>query len=396
MIDVRNNLKNLVDAVKLGDTTMTREHLKIILSNEPKLGGSWLGVARMALLSGEVNYARKALHRYKLDVPKFQAETLPSVAMLIESGDIQLAYSQVVELLAIENKRPEVNHFASSLALQLGKKEEAVKQAELVLNKWPNSGEAWLILVNALPKSPDTQVLSRMLLAEESIKASKNQMSKASFYCALSKAHSDAGDDEAAFRSAELANQYQSEISQFNFDVETQLVQNIRSSSVLVKECQSTPVKADSNNPIFVLGLPRSGTTLLEQLLCGHSQVINGGEFNGMERAVRCLTKGQPYGSHSQHFDPNLINKYKDQIRQNYLTYIHQKFGQDGIVVDKSLNNNRYLGLIKTVFPESPVILINRGATDTAWSCFRTHFSSGLNWSLSLTNIAKYFVLEEG
>ena len=70
-----------------------------------------------------------------------------------------------------------------------------------------------------------------------------------------------------------------------------------------------------------------------------------------------------------------IIEKYSNEIRRLYLQYAHEKYGNSGVVVDKSMTNNRYLWLIKKIFPNSPIIFIKRNILDTVWSCYRTHFN---------------------
>jgi tetratricopeptide (TPR) repeat protein len=322
-------------------------------------------------------------------------DKLQQLSMLIETGQIELAFDKAVKLAKKNPDRPEISHLLSTVALQLGKTELAIKHAEHVLERWPTSGQTWLILAYLQKVQSDSPLLKRMLDIENSVAGTPNQASKSSFYAALCKAYFDIKDFDQAFKYASQSNVYLSEIQKYSMTEDRQNVNYIGSQCSSCVETSQPERKVDADNPIFIVGLPRSGTSLLEQMLCSHSKVIDGGEFNGMERASRCLTKGLPIGSRSEQLDVNLIEKHAKEIRRSYLQYAHQRYGDNGIVVDKSMNNNRYLWLIKKIFPASPIIFIKRNILDTAWSCYRTHFSSGLNWSTNLENIADYFSMEE-
>jgi len=395
MNDVKQILKNLVSAVKIGDSNKAHDCLKILVADKPNLDASWLGVARMAILASEVNFAKQALELFHPSGQDSISEKLQQLTMLIETGQIELAFDMATELAKVNPSRPEINHFLSTVALQLGKTKLAIKYAELVLKHWPTSGQTWLILASSHKILTDSPLLKRMLNVEDSVAGTPNQASKSSFYAALSKAHFDIKDFYQAFKYASQSNAYLAEIQTYSVAEDRQNVSYIESQHASFVEAPQSDRKVDADNPIFIVGLPRSGTSLLEQMLCSHSQIIDGGEFNGMERASRCLTKGLPIGSRAEQLDANVIEKHAVEIRRSYLRYAHEKYGVHGVVVDKSMTNNRYLWLIKKIFPNSPIIFIKRNILDTVWSCYKTHFSSGFTWSVSLENTAAFFSIEE-
>ncbi|WP_339726101.1 sulfotransferase [uncultured Paraglaciecola sp.] len=395
MNDVKNILNNLVSAVKSGDSNKAHDCLSLLLADKPNLNASWLGVARMALLSGEVTSAKKALALFEVNGKKPFTDQLQQLAMLIETGQVQQAFEKAEGLAKDNPSRPEIYHLLSTVAMQLGKTELAINHAETVLKHWPTSGQTWLILASIQKASSNSTLLKRMLAIESAVKGTPNQASKSCFYAALCKVYFDLNDFDQAFEYAEKSNACLAEIQKYAVAEDRQNVRYIESQLDSFVETQPSDRRVDADNPIFIVGLPRSGTSLLEQMLCSHSKIIDGGEFNGMERASRCLTKGLPIGSRAEQLDVHIIEKHAQEIRRAYLQYAHEKFGASGIVVDKSMTNNRYLWLIKKVFPNSPIIFIKRNVLDTVWSCYRTHFSSGFAWSTSLENTAEYFSIEE-
>jgi tetratricopeptide (TPR) repeat protein len=395
MNDVKQILNNLVSAVKTCDSNKAHDCLELLLADKPNLNSNWLGVARMAILASEVNLAKQALELFHPSGQDPISETLQQLTMLIETGQIELAFDMATELANVNPSRPEINHFLSTVALQLGKTELAIKYAELVLQRWPTSGQTWLILISLQKTLSNSPILKRMLNIENSVAGTPNQTSKSSFYAALCKACFDMKDFDQAFKYASKSNAYLAEIQTYSVAEDRQNVSYIESKHASFIDDQQSVRKVDADNPIFIVGLPRSGTSLLEQMLCSHSQIIDGGEFNGMERASRCLTKGLPIGSRAEQLDANVIEKHAVDIRRSYLQYAHEKYGDHGVVVDKSMTNNRYLWLIKKIFPNSPIIFIKRNILDTVWSCYKTHFSSGFTWSVSLEYTAEYFSIEE-
>ncbi|MGS2720486.1 sulfotransferase [Paraglaciecola aestuariivivens] len=395
MNDVNTLLKNLVSAVKLGDAKQSANCLQLLIELKPKLLQNWLGVAKMGILSGHISYAKQALAMLENQPELALADKLQHCAMLIEVGQINLAYEHALALEKTMPNSPEVCHLLSTVALQLGFAEQAKSYANKVLQQWPMSGQALLILASAQKIKPNDEIFAQLQGAEGAVTATNNPQSIASFYAALSKVYVDINDHEKAFEFAKKSNAPMVKVANYQAQEDQQNLRFI-ASQFNAQSPQTHAIKAASKtNPIFIVGLPRSGTSLLEQMICSHSEVLDGGEFNGMERAARVLTKGLPIGSSAEHFDEHKLNNNVEAIRNAYLQYAHQRFGSDGIIVDKSLSNNRYLWLIKKVFPQSPIIYIKRDPLDSAWSCYRTHFSSGLGWSTNLTQMGIYFGLEE-
>ena len=156
-----------------------------------------------------------------------------------------------------------------------------------------------------------------------------------------------------------------------------------------------TPSGCDSKRVILVTGVPRSGTTLVEQILASHSAVADGEEVNLFCTALIpagdfSLQGGLDYEKRTAGADP------WGEIGRDYLSMLEQRFGSRGRIVDKTLNHSRFLGFILHSLPKARVIWMRRNAQDTAISCFRTWFGTGtIPWSCSLADIAWHFRLED-
>jgi hypothetical protein len=148
------------------------------------------------------------------------------------------------------------------------------------------------------------------------------------------------------------------------------------------------------NKPIFVVGLPRSGTTLIEQILVSHSEVSGGGEINLLAPALFGLEEFTPAGL------KRFIAARGEQdpwsfFGRTYLGLIEDRFGPNSRrVVDKSLNNFRYLGFALASMPAAKVIWMRRDPRDVAWSAFKTRFGGGEAWSWSLSKMKTHFDAE--
>ena len=135
----------------------------------------------------------------------------------------------------------------------------------------------------------------------------------------------------------------------------------------------------ESEVPVFVFGLPRSGTTLVEQIFASHSQVHGAGEV-GLSRQ----TLDQVGAMERLHREP------LRRIAESWLEHLQARDRAAARVVDKMPENYRYLGLLATMFPKARFIHCRRDLRDVALSCWLTNFKQ-INWANDQETIATYF-----
>lgn len=142
---------------------------------------------------------------------------------------------------------------------------------------------------------------------------------------------------------------------------------------------------SDSNLPTFIVGMPRSGTTLTEQVLAAHPEVFAAGELNDLGQLCQEIA-GFPACLNA----PNEVQL--TQIGNEYLDRLKSLGGDSRRVVDKLTLNFLRIGLIAVLFPKAAVIHTRRDARDTALSCFYHNFSApGLNFTFDLAHLAHYY-----
>lgn len=136
-----------------------------------------------------------------------------------------------------------------------------------------------------------------------------------------------------------------------------------------------------SSAPIFIVGMPRSGTTLTEQILASHPNIVGAGELRKIGEIVGRLSEGGQYPE-------GLTAQGLENAAHDYLAHIAE-IGRDAPrVTDKMPKNYMYLGLIALMFPNARIIHCRRDPMDTCLSCFAQNFGSGMAWSSDLEDLA--------
>jgi len=152
------------------------------------------------------------------------------------------------------------------------------------------------------------------------------------------------------------------------------------------------PTDLDGPTPIFITGLPRSGSTLVEQILASHSKIEGTMELVNLPNIVRLITidggkHKLPYPSSLSKFDAQELAAYGQAYIDSTAVYRKDK----PFFIDKLPTNFDKIGLIHLILPQAIIIDARRHPLDCGLSCFKQHFAGGHHFSYSLENIGHYF-----
>jgi len=140
---------------------------------------------------------------------------------------------------------------------------------------------------------------------------------------------------------------------------------------------------AASTRPVFVVGMPRSGTSLLEQILASHPSVAGVGEMDFWSDEFR--------SDEARIRKALLPQEQRQKIAANYLHVLKSREPDADYVVEKTPVNADHLGLIHSVFPNARIIYVQRDPIDTCLSCYFQNFSMALNYTFDLNDLAEYY-----
>jgi len=212
---------------------------------------------------------------------------------------------------------------------------------------------------------------------------SQSDASLALLLYSLNRIYEQSGENKLAFDAMVQANNLLVPLKPFKKALFVNTVQSLIHTNLTPR----LPV-TEHSVPIFIVGMPRSGTTLVEQILVSHSLIGATDELPYIERIALSLEQAGGYANQLAHLSQQQITHYREQYLQESAQYFSEV---PHYVIDKNPNNFLHIGLIKTLFPQAKVINVIRHTTDNALSVFKQYFSVGHNYSYSLENIKIYW-----
>ena len=148
-----------------------------------------------------------------------------------------------------------------------------------------------------------------------------------------------------------------------------------------------------AQDPIFILGLPRAGSTLLEQILSSHSQVDGTLELPNILSMAHQLRRGDKLGSNAEY--PQCLESMTDQqfyeLGEKFMTETRIHRQSAPFFIDKMPNNFRHIGLIKLILPNAKIIDARREPMACCFSGFKQLFAEGQDFTYSLEDIGHYY-----
>ena len=330
----------------------------------------------------------------ELEPGNFQGHFLLAsvLAPAARSYDAIEAYRKVLEL------RP--NHPGAWLGLghmlkTVGRQDEAIEAYRECIRRKPGNGEIYWSLANLKTyQLTDADIVEiEAQLQREPDADDPDTQSRVNFLFALAKAWEDRGDYERAWRYYEEGNSTQR--MEENYDPVRTEVLNDAIVQVFDRELLQARIGQGhpSDEPIFIIGLPRSGSTLLEQILASHSQVEGTAELPYVGIVSNSVGRNRADGVNYPHAMRGLDAVQLRQLGQDYLDLarIHRSVGRPRFI-DKMPNNFPAVGFLQLVLPNAKVIDARRYPLDSCLSCYRQLFARGQSFTYDLTDIGEYFL----
>ena len=321
----------------------------------------------------EVLYYKKALEiKPKSDIANNNIGTA-----YISLGNLEKAKFHLQQAIEINSKFYQALNNLGGILLSEGDKENAILYFKKAIEINPKYAEAYRTLSSNIKFNFDDNLIHDMQKINKSSTTSEYDKMHINF--ALGKAHDDIGSYSEAFSNLKKGNKIRKNLLNYNIIQDEELFKLIRTKfqkNNYLDNNREIPNK--SKTPIFIVGMPRSGTTLIEQIISSHSQVHGGGELTLIDQSL--------YESkwHLTDINEDFINVFSSKFRKKLAKIATSK----SIITDKMPINFRWLGFILTALPEAKIVHIKRNAQATMWSIYKHFFSSeGNGYAYSINDI---------
>ena len=268
--------------------------------------------------------------------------------------------------------------------ISIGSFEEAKKNLKRTVEINENFSPAHRALSRLTKYNSQNDHLKSMLKIFENKEINKFQKKELAF--ALGKAFEDIKDYQKAFFYFDIGNDVHNK--QINFQIKDEInhFSKIKDffSEKKINEYKKYGIK--DKTPIFILGMPRSGTTLVEQIVSSHSEVYGGDELSYIPKLV-----DENLGNHlEKEFKANDLNK----IGENYINKIKSLSQEHFKITDKLPINFKWIGFIKMILPNSKIIHCTRNSRDNCLSIYKNYFTNpNIKFAYNLKDIVDFYNL---
>lgn len=380
-----NNIDSIL--VDLFQKQKYRDILVIVkeeLSKNPNYAFGWKVLGSVFTVLNDHDTAIPYLKK-SLELNPNDAETLNSLGSSLkyigQIGEAKTCFIKAIEI------NPNYATAYKSLAIVFqdsGKLEEAQTYYRKAIELFPSYSDAHRSLSLLIKYDSETPHLKEL---EDNYNKASIISDKYNLAFALAKAHEDMKNYEVSFSYLEEANRLKFTDSGYNIDVDKELVNSIKT-QFENRELEEKTVKdnEEEKKAIFIVGMPRSGTTLVEQILSSHSNVHGCGELVYLQNLY---TKYINNNSLSLDVNRGLENLYKE-----YIEKIEKLNFSERIFVDKMPHNFLFIGPILEAFPNVKIINTQRDAMAVCWSLYKqSFFSQKLGFSYDFNTIAEFYSL---
>jgi tetratricopeptide (TPR) repeat protein len=349
----------------------------------------------------DLNTALKEQHRYE------EAVEILEQALAIDPDNAISHYFHGAALAMAARPEQAIGSYRKAVALDpalsgawlglghvlktVGSQEEGIAAYRRARDLRPNFGEIHYSLSNLKTFVFEQDEIDDMIHRLDSEQLSSESVVHFAF--TLGKAFEDTGDYDRAFEYYSRANQTHRDSIAYD-PVQTEMIHSkIRDtfSAQLYEKFADEGVGCPDPAPIFILGLPRSGSTLLEQILSSHSEVDGTSELPDLSLVSQSLTDRQR-GTTYPGVIPELSGGQLRALGEDYIARTLRHRSGARYFTDKMPNNFPHVGLIQLILPNAKIIDARRHPLDTCLGCYKQHFAKGQTFTYDLFELGEFYL----
>lgn len=353
----------------------------------PEMHNPYMQLGYIAILQSRFSEAIGPLEKALMLKPSNPIIYTNLIIALTQAGKLDDAYKHAQKLIRLQPKKAEGYHSLGVVLKKLGRFDEAVTSFEKAIRLNKTLGTSYYDLVSSKKFSSDD--IDFIKDTEKILQSSMPVKERAAIHFALGKIYNDCKEWGKAFEHYKQANVIgkpalldTTGVDVFN---KTHKVYTTKFFE------QNAGLGSESETPVFVIGMPRSGTTLIEQIIRSHPEGAGAGELSEIEAVSKNICPVDKLNSYRQKLDKILNAEMIEQHAESYLKVLRHSREDASRIVDKMPDNFIFIGLIKTLFPKAHIIHAVRSPIDTCLSCYFMPFR-GLSWTNDLSWIAERYV----
>ena len=365
--------------------------LESVLEQAPDYRPARYDYAQVLLQRHKHRQAREQIRMLQQAEPQERAYRITQATLATELGECEQALREYERLLAETPEHAELHLSMAHTLKTLGRQQDAIESYRRAAAFRPGYGDAYWSLANLKTYRFTDEELAAMRAAEAAPRADLKDRFHLCF--ALGKALEDRGEYAESFSYYERGNalkktecRYRPEFIERN----TRLQMEVCTAELFAaRRGWGSP----SDAPIFIVGLPRAGSTLIEQILASHSRVEGTMELSDIPRLAQSL-QGRESGGEGSRYPGVLAELPAEDFRrfgERYLADTRLYRAGKPRFIDKMPNNFRHIGLMHLILPNARIIDARRGAMACCFSNFKQLFASGQQFTYSFEDIARYY-----
>ncbi len=331
---------------------------------------------------GQMAEAEISLRRAVKSKPK-HVDALNNLGWtLLQLGRLRDARGRFEKILKIAPRHAEALLGLGHVARMEGRFDDAEVKFNQALAIKPKMPSAWAALVGTQKMTSSQSPWLKT--AEEIASSGIGPTDEADMRFAIGKYYDDVSNFERAFRSYERGNELLRAIADpYDRKARTDFVDDLIRVHTQDGIAGAKAGASESVKPIFVVGMMRSGTSLVEQIIASHPAAKGAGELGFWSGAAR--------SNETAVRQARLDERLRKKLAEAYLRTLASYSTDAPRVIDKAPVNSDYLGVIHSIFPNARIIYMQRNPMDSCLSCYFQQFSASLNYTMNLSDLAHYY-----
>ena len=390
LIEDENNIDALrfmgILAFKSGNHDIAEAMLTKALRLDPTYSLVWANLAQVYSVTGQLDKAKKSFKNILNMEPRNGLIWAEYGTVLTKLANYKESKDAYLKALDFKSDSPRVHLSLGHVYKTMGEIENSIDSYKNTIIQNKLSGEAYWSLANLKTYSFSEKEIKVM---EETLKADMSDIERSQMHFALGKAYEVKKDFDNSFNNYFKGNEVKKGLTKYSSDDTTDNTKRILDFFNLENIQDFSKSLTVNQDPIFVLGMPRSGSTLVDQIISSHSQV------DGTQELPNIIKIASELNSNNQNTYPEILKELDEskltEMGNNYLSETTWARKNAPFFIDKMPNNFIHIGLIKTILPNAKIIDTRRDAMDTCFSCYKQFFARGQLFTYTLEDLGNYY-----